>query len=70
MLAEFSGVDTSNPNCVVIGDAAEYFQYDSLNECFRKLMDMEKPILFTLGIGYCFLCIFFLLLSVLISFAI
>lgn len=50
MFAEFDGMDLSNPNCVVMGDAEEYFHYDSLNQVFRKLMDMQNPILFSLGI--------------------
>lgn len=51
MIPEFSEVEKDNPNCAVVGDAAEYFQYNALNECFRKLMDMENPILFSLGMG-------------------
>uniref|UniRef100_A0A023F9B8 Phospholysine phosphohistidine inorganic pyrophosphate phosphatase n=1 Tax=Triatoma infestans TaxID=30076 RepID=A0A023F9B8_TRIIF len=51
MFAEFEGIDLSNPNCVVMGDAEEYFHYDSLNECFRKLIAMKNPILFSLGIN-------------------
>lgn len=52
MIPDFGDIDTSNPNCVVMGDAAECFHYNFLNECFRKLMGMENPILFTLGQGY------------------
>ncbi|KAJ9585074.1 hypothetical protein L9F63_020582 [Diploptera punctata] len=32
VLPEFEGIDQSNPNCVVIGDAAEIFTYENLNE--------------------------------------
>ncbi|KAK9502027.1 hypothetical protein O3M35_012637 [Rhynocoris fuscipes] len=51
MIAEFEGIDLNNPNCVVIGDAEDHFNYESLNKCFRQLMDMEKPVLFSLGMG-------------------
>ncbi|XP_041818876.1 phospholysine phosphohistidine inorganic pyrophosphate phosphatase [Chelmon rostratus] len=49
LLPEFDSVDKTNPNCVVIGDAAEKFSYQNLNEAFRVLM--EKPVLFSLGQG-------------------
>ncbi|XP_077594450.1 phospholysine phosphohistidine inorganic pyrophosphate phosphatase [Stigmatopora nigra] len=51
LLPEFEGVDTKDPNCVVIGDAAENFTYDNLNEAFRVLIGLEKPVLFSLGKG-------------------
>ncbi|CAH1406040.1 unnamed protein product [Nezara viridula] len=51
VIPDFGDIDTSNPNCVVMGDAAECFQYNFLNECFRQLMGMENPILFSLGQG-------------------
>ncbi|XP_061561409.1 phospholysine phosphohistidine inorganic pyrophosphate phosphatase [Phycodurus eques] len=51
LLPEFDGVDTSDPNCVVIGDAAEKFSYANLNEAFRVLIGLEKPTLFSLGKG-------------------
>ena len=51
VLPEFEGIDQSNPNCVVIGDAAENFTYEKLNEAFRVLINMEKPRLFSLGRG-------------------
>uniref|UniRef100_G3NDH6 Phospholysine phosphohistidine inorganic pyrophosphate phosphatase n=1 Tax=Gasterosteus aculeatus aculeatus TaxID=481459 RepID=G3NDH6_GASAC len=51
LLPEFDSVDQSNPNCVVIGDAAEKFTYQNLNEAFRVLTDLEKPLLFSLGQG-------------------
>lgn len=37
--SEFEDLDQTNPNCVVIGDAAEDFTYASLNEAFRICMD-------------------------------
>lgn len=51
LLPEFDGVDKNNPNCVVIGDAAEKFSYQNLNEAFRVLIDLENPVLFSLGQG-------------------
>ncbi|XP_016334361.1 phospholysine phosphohistidine inorganic pyrophosphate phosphatase-like, partial [Sinocyclocheilus anshuiensis] len=41
----------SSPNCVVIGDAADNFSYQNLNEAFRVLIGLEKPLLFSLGQG-------------------
>ncbi|KTF80579.1 hypothetical protein cypCar_00038769 [Cyprinus carpio] len=49
-------VDVSSPNCVVIGDAADNFSYQNLNEAFRVLIGLEKPLLFSLGQGSCLLC--------------
>jgi len=44
-----------SPNCVVIGDAAEGFTYENMNNAFRKLIAMREsgaePQLFTLGKG-------------------
>ena len=51
LLSEFAGVDQTNPNCVVIGDAAEKFTYQNLNDAFRVLLGLEKPVLFALGKG-------------------
>ncbi|XP_039990700.1 phospholysine phosphohistidine inorganic pyrophosphate phosphatase isoform X1 [Xiphias gladius] len=51
VLPEFDSVDKTNPNCVVIGDAAENFSYENLNEAFRVLIGLEKPVLFSLGKG-------------------
>lgn len=55
---EFDGVDTSEPNCVVIGDAAEHFSYDNCNRAFQALLDIQtrslsnsKPLLITMGLG-------------------
>nr|XP_032818504.1 phospholysine phosphohistidine inorganic pyrophosphate phosphatase isoform X1 [Petromyzon marinus] len=51
VLPEFDGLDVSDPNCVVLGDAAEFFTYDSLNEAFRVLLGLETPVLLSLGRG-------------------
>lgn len=37
---------------MVIGDAAEKFSYQNLNDAFRVLIGLEKPVLFSLGKGY------------------
>jgi len=50
-LPDFKDVDCSNPNCVIIGDATEQFSYDNLNKAFQTLMQMDTPILFSLGRG-------------------
>lgn len=51
LMAEFDGVDKTSPNCVVIGDAADKFSYQNLNEAFRVLIGLENPVLFSLGQG-------------------
>ncbi|XP_074153222.1 phospholysine phosphohistidine inorganic pyrophosphate phosphatase isoform X1 [Sminthopsis crassicaudata] len=49
--SEFEGMDTSDPNCVVIGDAGDGFSYQSMNEAFRVLISLENPVLLSLGKG-------------------
>ncbi|XP_078420979.1 phospholysine phosphohistidine inorganic pyrophosphate phosphatase isoform X1 [Cetorhinus maximus] len=51
LLPEFNQIDQSNPNCVVIGDAADNFSYKNLNEAFQVLIGLEKPVLLSLGRG-------------------
>ncbi|KAG7492646.1 hypothetical protein MATL_G00016870 [Megalops atlanticus] len=51
VLPEFDDVEKTNPNCVVIGDAADNFSYRALNDAFQVLMGLEKPVLFSLGKG-------------------
>ncbi|MBN3282497.1 LHPP phosphatase, partial [Polyodon spathula] len=51
VVPEFAGVDKSNPNCVVVGDAADNFSYKNVNEAFRVLIGLEKPVLISLGRG-------------------
>ena len=48
---EFEGIDTSQPNCVVLGDAGELFSYDNLNRVFNCLLKQTPPILITMGGG-------------------
>ncbi|XP_048875006.1 haloacid dehalogenase-like hydrolase domain-containing protein 2 isoform X1 [Brienomyrus brachyistius] len=38
-LEDFSGIETSDPNAVVIGLAPEHFNYHTLNEAFRLLLE-------------------------------
>ena len=51
MESEFADCDTSNPNCVVIGDAAESFSYQNLNKAFQVLIGMDNPRLIAMGKG-------------------
>ncbi|XP_075072172.1 phospholysine phosphohistidine inorganic pyrophosphate phosphatase isoform X1 [Mixophyes fleayi] len=51
LLPEFQSTDKSDPNCVVIGDAAENFSYQNLNKAFQVLLSLEKPVLLSLGKG-------------------
>ncbi|KAJ6668978.1 hypothetical protein lerEdw1_007787, partial [Lerista edwardsae] len=48
---EFAGVEKSNPNCVVVGDAADNFSYKNLNDAFRVLIGLDNPVLISLGRG-------------------
>ena len=51
-LSDYEGVDTSNPNAVVLADAAQSFTYDTLNQAFRILIKQkEKGVLISLGQG-------------------
>lgn len=58
LVPEFADIDKTNPNCVVIGDAAENFSYANLNEAFRVLIGLEKPVLISLGKGWVEHCLF------------
>ncbi|KAM5243378.1 phospholysine phosphohistidine inorganic pyrophosphate phosphatase isoform 1-T1 [Hipposideros larvatus] len=49
--SEFDQVDTSNPNCVLIADAGDGFSYRNVNKAFQVLMELEKPVLISLGSG-------------------
>ncbi|XP_066476765.1 phospholysine phosphohistidine inorganic pyrophosphate phosphatase isoform X2 [Tiliqua scincoides] len=48
---EFADIDKANPNCVVVGDAADNFSYKNLNEAFQVLIGLENPVLISLGRG-------------------
>lgn len=49
LMGDFDGIDQADPNCVVIGDAANEFNYSNLNKAFNLLMQLEKPVLITMG---------------------
>ncbi|XP_003794121.1 phospholysine phosphohistidine inorganic pyrophosphate phosphatase [Otolemur garnettii] len=49
--SEFDEIDMSNPNCVVIADAGEGFSYQNMNKAFQVLMELENPVLISLGKG-------------------
>ncbi|ELU05136.1 hypothetical protein CAPTEDRAFT_182640 [Capitella teleta] len=49
--AEFADVDQSNPTCVVVGDAEDFFSYANMNAAFQSLMAMENPVLISMGMG-------------------
>ncbi|XP_056146957.1 haloacid dehalogenase-like hydrolase domain-containing protein 2 [Lampris incognitus] len=38
-LEDFTGIDTSDPNAVVVGLAPDHFDYQSLNKAFRLILD-------------------------------
>lgn len=39
LAADFSDMECDDPNAVFLGDAGEYFDYSTLNQAFRLLMD-------------------------------
>ncbi|KAE8590232.1 hypothetical protein XENTR_v10017986 [Xenopus tropicalis] len=51
LLPEFESIETSDPNCVLIGDAAENFSYQNVNRAFQVLINLQKPVLISLGKG-------------------
>ena len=50
-LPDYEGVNTSNPNAVVLGDATTSFTYDNLNHAFRILTNQPGSTLISLGQG-------------------
>ncbi|KAJ0057730.1 hypothetical protein NL108_014398, partial [Boleophthalmus pectinirostris] len=38
-LEDFTGIDTSDPNAVVIGLAPDHFHYETMNKAFRMILD-------------------------------
>ena len=55
IVSEFSDIDQTNPDCVVMGDATDEFTYKNMNKAFHVLLESEKPHLITLGAGYALL---------------
>lgn len=49
---DYSGVDCSQPNAVVLGDATGEFSYDNLNKAFQILINSDNPVLISLGMGW------------------
>ncbi|MEM0915937.1 MAG: TIGR01458 family HAD-type hydrolase [Planctomycetota bacterium] len=47
--ADFDGLDSADPNAVVVGDAGERFDYDSLNAAFRVLVEDDGRPLISMG---------------------
>ncbi|XP_077549253.1 phospholysine phosphohistidine inorganic pyrophosphate phosphatase-like isoform X1 [Haemaphysalis longicornis] len=48
---EFQDCDQFSPNCVIVGDAAENFTYENLNQAFHVLNNNKDSILISLGKG-------------------
>ena len=42
VMEDFAEADTADPNCVVIGDCAEHFTFEKLNEAFQVGADAEN----------------------------
>jgi len=51
VLPDFGSLDTSDPNCVVLGDAATGFNYENMNSAFRVLSRQPEAPLYSLGKG-------------------
>ena len=51
ILPEFVGINTENPDCVVLGDAGQKFTYDNMNTAFRVLKQAKEPVLLAMGGG-------------------
>ncbi|XP_011674256.1 phospholysine phosphohistidine inorganic pyrophosphate phosphatase [Strongylocentrotus purpuratus] len=52
VLPEFEAFDLgAKPTCVVVGDAADIFNYETMNNTFRKLLEMDPPVLISMGVG-------------------
>lgn len=41
LLPEFKDLPKEEPNCVVVGDAAEFFTYSAVNEAFQLLVALK-----------------------------
>ncbi|CAG9531731.1 unnamed protein product [Cercopithifilaria johnstoni] len=51
ILKEFEDLDTSDPNCVLLGDAELGFTYETMNAAFRVLHETNDPLIIALGCG-------------------
>ncbi|OQV21375.1 Phospholysine phosphohistidine inorganic pyrophosphate phosphatase [Hypsibius exemplaris] len=51
VLEEFEGINSTNANCVVMGDAQENFSYENVNRAFSVLINSPTPILISMGCG-------------------
>jgi len=51
VVSDFGDVDTRDPNCVVLGDAAQGFTYDNMNRAFGVLSSQPEAPLYCLGKG-------------------
>ncbi|CEF63943.1 Phospholysine phosphohistidine inorganic pyrophosphate phosphatase [Strongyloides ratti] len=50
-LDDFNDLDTTNPNCVLMGDAENDFTFKKMNEAFKILLNNKNSKLFTMGNG-------------------
>ncbi|RWS22733.1 hypothetical protein B4U80_08711 [Leptotrombidium deliense] len=48
---EFEDLQSTEANCVIIGDAHKFFTYDAMNDAFRALMKMKEPLILSMGKG-------------------
>uniref|UniRef100_A0A1B6KY18 Phospholysine phosphohistidine inorganic pyrophosphate phosphatase n=1 Tax=Graphocephala atropunctata TaxID=36148 RepID=A0A1B6KY18_9HEMI len=51
VMKEFKDIDSSEPNCVVLGDAGSNFTFENMNNAFRILIGLPEPKFFSLGMG-------------------
>jgi len=50
VLPDFDGVQTDNPNCVIVGDAVDLFTYQNMNKAFRLVKENNCELI-SLGKG-------------------
>ncbi|XP_072178014.1 phospholysine phosphohistidine inorganic pyrophosphate phosphatase-like [Diadema setosum] len=52
VLPEFGAINLgAQATCVVVGDASDAFNYETMNAAFRQLLEMKPPILIAMGAG-------------------
>ena len=53
---DYEGISIEDPNCVVLGDAADYFTYENMNKAFHVLTSKphHEMSFFSLGYGSCY----------------